>query len=185
MLVAQSYPILCHSIDWSLPNSSFHGILQAEILEWVALSFSRGSDQPRDQSWVSRIAADSLPSEPPGKLTNRILCNCKKEWGNNSFEKCILQDIFSGEKNVRYLLCKKENKNQNNKVKQYAYMFIFAYISKNKQKPKKLGNTELSATPLNTTLISLILSPSICLGKSQIWSHPTNHWLFFFSFFFF
>ena len=41
-----------------------HGILQARILEWVAVYFSRGSSQPRDQTQVSRIAGDSLPAEP-------------------------------------------------------------------------------------------------------------------------
>ena len=39
----------------SLPGSSVHGILQARILEWVAISFSRGSSQPRDRIRVSRI----------------------------------------------------------------------------------------------------------------------------------
>ena len=41
--VAQSYPTLCNPVDCSLPGSSVHGILQARILEWVAISFSRGS----------------------------------------------------------------------------------------------------------------------------------------------
>ena len=36
-----------------LPGSSFHGILQAVILEWIAIPFSRGSSQPRDQTQVS------------------------------------------------------------------------------------------------------------------------------------
>ena len=40
----------------SLPGSSIHGIFQARVLEWVSISFSRGSSQPRDQTWVSRIA---------------------------------------------------------------------------------------------------------------------------------
>ena len=44
-----------------------HGILQERILEWVATSFSRGSSQPRDQTQVSHIAADSLLSEPSRK----------------------------------------------------------------------------------------------------------------------
>ena len=44
-----------------------HGILQARILEWVAVPFSRGSSQPRDQTQVSHIAGDSLPTEPLGK----------------------------------------------------------------------------------------------------------------------
>ena len=43
-------------MDSSLPDSSVHGILQARILEWVAISFSRGSSQPRNRTWVSCIA---------------------------------------------------------------------------------------------------------------------------------
>ena len=38
----------CDPMDYSLPGSSVHGILQARILEWVAIPFSRGSSQPRD-----------------------------------------------------------------------------------------------------------------------------------------
>ena len=48
----------------------FHGILQARILEWVAVPSSRGSFQPRDRTQVSRIAGNSLPTEPPGKPKN-------------------------------------------------------------------------------------------------------------------
>ena len=40
--VAQSCPTLCDPVDWNLPSSSIYGILQARILEWVAISFSRG-----------------------------------------------------------------------------------------------------------------------------------------------
>ena len=47
---------LCDPMDCSPPGSSLHGILQARILEWVAILFSRGSSPPRDQSQVSRIA---------------------------------------------------------------------------------------------------------------------------------
>ena len=54
--VAQLCPILCNPMDCSLPDSSVHGILQARILEWVAVPFSRGSSQPRDQTQVSHIA---------------------------------------------------------------------------------------------------------------------------------
>ena len=43
-------------MDGSLPGFSVRGILQVRILEWVAISFSRGSSQLRDQTWVSRIA---------------------------------------------------------------------------------------------------------------------------------
>ena len=46
----------CNSMDCSLPGSSAHGILQARILQWVALSFSRGSSQSRDRTQVSCVA---------------------------------------------------------------------------------------------------------------------------------
>ena len=48
VLVAQSCLTLCDPMDYSLPGSSVHGILQARILEWVAIPFSRVSSQPRD-----------------------------------------------------------------------------------------------------------------------------------------
>ena len=48
MLVAQSCPTLCDPIDFGLPGSSVHGILQTKIVEWVAMPYSRGSSQPRD-----------------------------------------------------------------------------------------------------------------------------------------
>ena len=54
--VAQLCATLCDPIDCSPPGSSIHGILQAGILEWVAMSFPRGSSQPRDWTWVSCIA---------------------------------------------------------------------------------------------------------------------------------
>ena len=55
--VAQLCMTLYNPMDCSLPNFSIHGIFQARILEWVAISFSRGSSQPRDRTWVSCIAA--------------------------------------------------------------------------------------------------------------------------------
>ena len=51
--VTQSCPTLCDPMDCGLPGSSDHGIFQARILEWVAISFSRGSSQPRARTWVS------------------------------------------------------------------------------------------------------------------------------------
>ena len=58
---AQLCPTLCDRMDCSPPDSSVHGILQARILEWEAIPFSRGS--PNRVSCI----ADFLPSEPPGK----------------------------------------------------------------------------------------------------------------------
>ena len=57
-------------MDCSPPGSSVHGILQARILEWVAISFSRESGDlpdPGMEPGSPALQADSLPSEPPGK----------------------------------------------------------------------------------------------------------------------
>ena len=51
-----------------MPDSSVHGILQARILEWVAISFSRDLPDPGIEPWSPALQADSLPSEPPVKL---------------------------------------------------------------------------------------------------------------------
>ena len=58
--VAQSCLTLCNPMECSPPGSSIHGILQARILEWVAISFSRGSSRPRDWTQVSHIAGRSF-----------------------------------------------------------------------------------------------------------------------------
>ena len=55
-LVAQSCPTLRDPTDCNPPGCSVHGISQARILEWVAISFSRGSSQPRDQTRISCIS---------------------------------------------------------------------------------------------------------------------------------
>ena len=47
--------LFCDSVDYSPPGFSVHEILQARILEWAAIPFSRGSSPPRDQTWVSCI----------------------------------------------------------------------------------------------------------------------------------
>ena len=68
--VAQSCPTLCDPIDCGPPGSSVHGIFQARILEWVAISYSRGSFQPRDRthgSGTSCIAGGFFTTESPGK----------------------------------------------------------------------------------------------------------------------
>ena len=65
MNVTQSCLTLCKPMDYIV-----HGILQARILEWVALPFSRGSSQSRDQTRSFTLQADSLPAEPQGKPKN-------------------------------------------------------------------------------------------------------------------
>jgi len=54
-------------MDYSLPGSSVHRIFQARILEWVAISFSRGSSRPRDQTQVSYAAGGFFTTELPEK----------------------------------------------------------------------------------------------------------------------
>ena len=70
--IAQSCLTLCNPVDCSPSGSSIHGILQARILEWVAISFSRGSSQPRDPTRSSALQADALISEPLGNTQNLL-----------------------------------------------------------------------------------------------------------------
>ena len=56
VLFSQWCLILCSPMGYSLPSPSVHGILQARILAWVAIPFSRGSSPPRDRTQVSLIA---------------------------------------------------------------------------------------------------------------------------------
>ena len=58
--VAQLCPTLCDPVDCSPPCASVQGIFQARVLEWVAMSFSRGSSRPRDRTQVSRIVSKVL-----------------------------------------------------------------------------------------------------------------------------
>ena len=63
----QSYLILCDPMDYSPPDSSVHGILQAKVLKWVAIPSSRGSSPPRIEPvylMSPALQADALPSEP-------------------------------------------------------------------------------------------------------------------------
>ena len=55
-LAAHLCPAVCDPMDWGLPGFSVHGIFQARILEWVAMSSSRGSSQPRDRTRVSHVS---------------------------------------------------------------------------------------------------------------------------------
>ena len=58
--------------DFSPPGSSVHGILQARVLEWVAISFSRRSSKPRDQTCVSCILGRLFTTELPGKRASLV-----------------------------------------------------------------------------------------------------------------
>ena len=68
--VIQSCPTLCDPMDCSLLGSYIHGIFQSRIMEWVAISFSGRSSQPRDGTWVSRIVGRRFTV-----WANRELCS--------------------------------------------------------------------------------------------------------------
>ena len=73
----QSCLTLCDPMDCSPPGSSVHGVLQARILEWVSMPYSRGPSRLRDQTWVSCIAGRFFTTEQPGKP-------CSIKWDNNA-----------------------------------------------------------------------------------------------------
>ena len=66
---SQSRPTLCSPMDYSPPGFSVHGILQARILKWVAISFSRGSSQPRNRT----LAREFFTTEPPGSSESPVI----------------------------------------------------------------------------------------------------------------
>ena len=75
VLVTQSCLMLCDPLDSNPPGcSSIHWTFQARTLEWFAISFSKGSSQPRIESRSPELQADSLPSQPPGKPQILLYC---------------------------------------------------------------------------------------------------------------
>ena len=71
-LVAKTCLTLFDRMDCSLPGSPVHGNSQARRLEWVAISFSRGSSQPRDRICISCMAGEFFTTEPPGKTSGTV-----------------------------------------------------------------------------------------------------------------
>ena len=86
--VTQSCLTLCGPMDCSLPGSSGDGISQAGMLEWVAMSCSRGSYWPRDQHECPALAGGIFTAEPPGKSLCRV-------W--RVPVECALEDTVSSE----------------------------------------------------------------------------------------
>ena len=85
--VAQLCPTVCDPMDCSLPGFSVHVIFQARVLEWVAISFSRESSQPRDLSQVSHTAvrgftvwATRKKQESSRKTSTSALWTMPKPW---------------------------------------------------------------------------------------------------------
>ena len=79
--VAKLCLTLWDPMDCSQPRSSVHGIFPARILEWVAISFSKGSSQPRDQTLVSHIAGEFFTIWATREaLNDRALSSWSTEW---------------------------------------------------------------------------------------------------------
>ena len=87
-LVIQSCPALCNPMDCGPLGSSVHGIFQARILEWIAISFFRASSRPRERTWVSciegrlyRLSHQGSPSRAPATVNawEKSACSCFKK----------------------------------------------------------------------------------------------------------
>ena len=87
MSVAQSCPTLCHPMNCSPAGFSVYGILQARILEWIAIPFSRGSSWPRDWTQVSCIAGSFFTIWTTGKSFRRVWHELKQLLGIRELSK--------------------------------------------------------------------------------------------------
>ena len=99
LLVTQSGLTLCDPMDYSLQNSSAHGISQARLLEWVAISFSRAPSQRRDWTCVSCIAGRFFTTEPQGKPIIQYV-NIQ----HNFYEKSVSSDSVESDVFLDYFL---------------------------------------------------------------------------------
>ena len=105
---AKLCPTLCNPMDCSSPDSSVHGILQARILEWVTISFSRGSSWPRDQTHVSCvtcIAGRFFTTEPHKNIvvySYYIMFSAHSKWYKSLFTDLVwtLWYIFKWRKKI-------------------------------------------------------------------------------------
>ena len=104
--VTQLCPTFYNPMDSSSSVSSVHGIFQAKIWKWVAIFFSRGFSQHRDQTCATYIAGRCFSTEPPGKprwVNNRILLG----WLN--FERLIISSVSKYMKQLEFSYIVDEN----------------------------------------------------------------------------
>ena len=108
---AQLGPALCDPMDCSLPGSFVHGISQARTLEWVAISFSRGSSWPRYRthiSCVSCIAGRFFTTWVTGELISYIcqlfelVCSCNTVTHTNTDNN---ESVFMGQNFFNEIYC--------------------------------------------------------------------------------
>ena len=116
MLVAQLCWTLCDPVDCSPPGFSVHELLQARILEWVAIPFSRGPFPPRDQTWVSCIEGRFFIIWAAREALNinlvninwlclsRLVLILKKKLKITQTEVCLWYNIYLNSQLYRYFL---------------------------------------------------------------------------------
>ena len=88
-LVAQSCLTLCDPMDCSLLGSSVHGIFQARILEWIAISFSRASSRPTDRIHISCIAGGFFTHWAKTKWWQHRLVKGGQQWATESKDEIL------------------------------------------------------------------------------------------------
>ena len=87
-----SHVWLSNPMDYSPPGSPVHGIFQARVLKWVAISFSRGSSQPRNQTWVSHVASRRFTIWATMELRPKLFSKKVNKWVRHSLRMLRLQD---------------------------------------------------------------------------------------------
>ena len=131
--VAQSCPTLCDPVDCSPPGSSAHGILQARILEWVAISFSRGSSWPRDQTQVSCIAGRHFnlwaTREAPRQMLFSVLQLFTSVWMKKCYtlkmDLCWICQAIANILKTKALECKGK-RNKSNRASDLFFPIIYS-----------------------------------------------------------
>ena len=143
VLVAQSYLTLCDPMNYSLPVSSIHGILQARILEWVAIPSLGDLPDPGIKPGAPTSQADSLPSEP----------------AENPFSICIhlLFFLYSMLKEVSLFLSKTSSfliqvSTQSHCCSPSAFLYI---ILSHFMMAQRQANTDLKAVPIQHAISNL------------------------------
>ena len=107
--VSQLCPTLCDPVDYTV-----HGILQARILEWVAIPFSRGTPNQGNEPRSPALQADSLPAESQGKtkitgvgsqsLLQQIILTQESNWGLLHFRQIFYQLNYQGNPRARQFI---------------------------------------------------------------------------------
>ena len=144
-------------MDCSPPGFSVPGILQARILVWIAIPFSKESSQPRDQAQVSHIAGGFLPAEPQGKPKNT---------GMGSLS--LLQWIFPIQESIQRLLHFRQI------LYQLSYKGSLHKTTKMKNSGKPSAGMDVEKLDLLYILVGMS-NGTATLGNSLTISNKTKH----------